>query len=478
MTCFVIFGGGGDLAWRKLVPALYNLYLDKKTEDFTLIIVDRHEVSLDRFLDGINQFSRTGKANPDQWKAFASHIKTVQGDFTDDALYQKIKELCKGETIFYLSVPPSLFAEIPKHLKKAGLVANSRLVVEKPLGYDLASALELNRGMGESFPEDQIFRIDHYLGKETVQNILAFRFANPLFEPIWNTKYIDYVTITAAETVGIENRGSYYEHAGALRDMIQNHLMQLLCCVAMEPMASFEANEVRNKKLDVLHSIRPIKPDEVNKMVVRGQYGPGWMEGVLVPGYRQEEGVASNSNTETYAALQLFIDNWRWQGVPFYLRTGKRLSKRVTFISIHFKDVPHQAFPTPAAFDWKSARLLISIQPKEGISVRFHAKVPGSELRLKSVEMIFDYNKAFKVQSHDAYETLIYDVIKNDATLFMRADQIEASWKLLSPILQMWQQYPPVDFPNYEAGGDGPQAANWLIAQEGHNWPNLRDHLP
>lgn len=428
----VIFGGNGDLCWRKLMPALKNLH---QTNDFDILLIDRNDIPPDKFKD-------------------YNYVTTLKGDFKSEELYKKIADYCKDdETIFYLSVPPSLFAEIPKFLKKANLVKKNRLVVEKPLGYDLKSAIELNRSMTESFPESQIFRIDHYLGKETVQNILVFRFANPLYEPIWNRKYIDYVSITVAETVGVEHRGSYYDHAGALRDMIQNHLMQLLCCIAMEPIASFEADEIRNKKLEVLKAIRPLEREDA----FRGQYGPGWMEGEKVPGYRQEEGVDPNSNTETYAALKLFIDNWRWQDVPFYLRTGKRLSKRTTLISIHFKEVPHQAFPKSAGYDWKSARLLLSIQPKEGISIRFHAKVPGPDLHLKSVEMSFDYNDAFKVQSHDAYETLIADVIKNDATLFMRADQIEAAWKLLDPILDLWKNYPPVDFPNYDAGSNGPK---------------------
>jgi glucose-6-phosphate 1-dehydrogenase len=328
----------------------------------------------------------------------------------------------------------------------------------------------LNAVLAANFDESQIFRIDHYLGKETVQNILAFRFANPLFEPIWNRRYIEYVSITVAETVGVEHRGGYYDHAGALRDMVQNHLMQLLCLVAMEPMVSFEADEIRNKKVDVLHAARPIHRDAVPRFAVRGQYGPGASDGKKVPGYRQEEGVAPDSKTETFAALKLFVDNWRWQDVPFYLRTGKRLPRQASEISIQFRAVPHRSFPAEASLGWQSSRLVMSIQPEQGIVLGFQAKYPGAKMRLRPVEMRFNYRESFDAPSPDAYETLLWDVMKNDATLFMRADQVEAAWRWLMPVLEVWGEVPPGDFPNYAACTWGPEEAQGLLAQ-GHSWP-------
>ena len=476
---FVIFGGGGDLSWRKLIPSIYNLFLDKKLpQQFTILIVDRNKINKEHFLDGINQFSRSGRADPKEWENFSKHLEFLAGNFTDLELYKQLANICKNdEAIFYLSTPPSLFGEIPKFLKQIGLNhSRARLIVEKPLGYDLDSAMALNKEMVASFNESQIFRIDHYLGKETVQNILAFRFANPIFEPIWNEKYIDYVTITVAETVGVEHRGGYYDHSGALRDMIQNHLMQLLCCIAMEPMISFDADEIRNKKLDLLKAVRPIPLEDVHHNAVRGQYGKGWIEGKEIPAYRDEEGVDKHSNTETYAAIKLLIDNWRWQGVPFYLRTGKCLAKHLTKITIHFKKVPHQAFPQSATIGWHNACLTLMVQPQEGINLCFYAKIPGTELHLKTVEMKFNYQEAYNSPSLDAYETLINDVIKNNATLFMRADQVEAAWSILMPIIKVWSEN-PTEFPNYEAGSSGPQDADWLIAQEGYSWPPLKDSL-
>jgi glucose-6-phosphate 1-dehydrogenase len=485
-TIFVIFGGAGDLTWRKLVPALFDLSQDRSMPaNFSIIAVDRVEMSDEklrqRLHNCVNQFSRFGKAKDAAWNQFARHIHYQQGDFKKLQTYTALGGQCaklekewgaKVHRIFYMATPPAMFGEIPKCLGRAGLARDrewARIVIEKPIGHDLESALALNAILAANFEESQIFRIDHYLGKETVQNILAFRFANPLFEPIWNRRYVDFVTITAAEVVGVEHRGDYYDHAGALRDMVQNHLMQLLCLVAMEPMVSFNADEIRNKKVDVLHAVRPIHRDTVHQCVVRGQYGPGWVGGKKVPGYREEDGVSPDSQAETFVALRLFLDNWRWQGVPFYLRTGKRLTRQASEITIQFRAVPYQSFPVESTLDWQSSRLVMSIQPDEGIVLCFQAKHPGPKMRLRSVEMQFNYQDAFATRSPDAYETLLWDVMKNDATLFMRADQVEAAWKLLMPVLDVWAVAPPSDFPNYAAGTWGPEEAQGLLAQ-GHNW--------
>jgi glucose-6-phosphate 1-dehydrogenase len=342
--------------------------------------------------------------------------------------------------------------------------------VEKPFGHDLASAVALNAALTAVFDEGQIYRIDHYLGKETVQNILAFRFANALFEPIWDRRYIDHVQITVAEQVGVEHRGAYYERAGALRDMVQNHLMRILALIAMEPMVSFDADEIRNKKVDVLRAIRPISEEQVQDLAVRGQYGAGLMEGQKVPAYRSEPGVAHDSHAETFAAIKLYVDNWRWQGVPFYLRTGKRLNAKASEVMIQFRPVPHQSFPNTAALAWQPNRLILHIQPQEGIVLRFQAKQPGSTLHLSPVDMHFSYQETFKSRSPQAYETLLADVMSGDATLFMRADQVEASWSVLMPILKVWETSLPADFPNYASGTWGPKAAEALIAKDGRSW--------
>jgi len=486
-TVFVIFGGAGDLTHRKLIPALFDLAQDRGLpEQLAIIAVDRIKLGEDalrqRLHEGVNKFSRFGKAKPAVWAQFARHLHYQPGDFQQLPTYASLgkhcakleKEWgCPAQRIFYMATPPGLFGEIPKFLGEAGLARDregSRIVIEKPIGRDLASALALNAVLAAHFAENQIYRIDHYLGKETVQNLLAFRFANPLFEPLWNRRYIDYVTITVAETVGVEHRGGYYDHAGALRDMVQNHLMQLLCLVAMEPMVSFQADEIRNKKVDVLHAIRPIHPDAVSQSAMRGQYGPGRAGAKPAPGYREAEGVARDSQTETFAALKLFIDNWRWQDVPFYLRTGKCLPRQASEISIQFRAVPHQAFPAEASLGWQPSRLILCIQPEEGIVLGFQAKYPGARMQLRPVDMRFSYRGSFDVPSPDAYETLLWDIMKSDATLFMRADQVAAAWQLLMPVLEAWQVTAPSDFPNYAAGAWGPEEAQGLLAQ-GHRWP-------
>jgi glucose-6-phosphate 1-dehydrogenase len=435
----------------------------------------------ERFWDGIFRFSRYCNASDEIFKNFSKHVYYQQGDFTNIETYnwlkqkmQSIEKLWNTTTqyIFYMATPPVMFSEIPKYLKQAELISNiekSRIVVEKPIGYDLNSFSKLNNTLLSNLHESQIFRIDHYLGKETVQNILAFRFANPLFEPIWNRGYVDYVVITVAEQLGVEHRGGYYDKAGALRDMVQNHLFQLLCLVAIEPMNSFLANEIRNKKVDVLKAVRIIPSEKVPEFVIRGQYGRGKVNDIEVVGYREEPGVSPNSQTETYVAMKLFIDNWRWQGIPFFLRTGKRLAKRVSEIVIQFRDVPHQAFPLESTIDWQPARITMSIQPDEGIALRFQAKQPGPKVVLKPVEMDFKYRESFKGPLPDAYETLLWDLMQNDATQFMRADQVETAWSILMPIIEYWSSNIQQDFPNYSSGSWGPQAVNSLVAYENHN---------
>jgi glucose-6-phosphate 1-dehydrogenase len=483
----VIFGAGGDLTWRKLVPALYNLFLDRYLPDqFAVIGLDRKEMTDDKFRehlrDGVDQFSRRGKAKDEAWKAFASHLSFLSADFGEPATYDALKERlstrdqewdAKAQCIFYQATPPSLVETIVQQIGQADLARDrkrTRIVLEKPFGHDLASAQELNNMLTGVFEESQIYRIDHYLGKETVQNILAFRFANALFEPIWDRRYIDHVQITVAEKVGVEHRGDYYDHAGALRDMIQNHLLQILSLIAMEPPVAFDADEIRDRKVDVLRAIRQRPQIHLHKFAVRGQYGAGWIQGDHVAAYRDEPGVDPDSVTETFAAVKLFIDNWRWQDVPFYLRTGKRLPIRASQVLIQFRPVPHQSFPTPAVLDWQPNRLLVRIQPKESIVLRFQAKQPGPTLRLSPVEMRFCYSEAFQATSPEAYETLLLDVILGDATLFMRADQVEAAWSVVTPILEGWESVAPVDFPNYQAGTWGPEAAEALIAQDGRSW--------
>ncbi len=486
-TVIVIFGAGGDLTWRKLVPALFNLFLDKHLpEHFAVIGVELKPLSDEEFRErlrqGVDQFSRRGKVDEAAWEAFAPALTCIQADFADPGAYSKLRDRLAAQDktwkteanrIFYLATPPQVVGTIAHQLGEARLSDDrnrARIVVEKPFGRDLASAQELDRTLTSVFAECQIYRIDHYLGKETVQNILAFRFANALFEPIWDRRYIDHVQITVAEQVGVEHRGGYYEHAGALRDMIQNHLTQILCLIAMEPPVAFEADEVRNKKVDVLHAVRPILREQVHQVAVRGQYGAGWIEGKHVPAYRVEPGVDPESPIETFAAVKVYVDNWRWQDVPFYLRTGKRLPFRASEVSIQFRPVPHQAFPFAASENWQPNRLVIQIQPQEGILLNFQAKRPGPAMRLARANMQFNYRESFKAAPPEAYETLLLDTMLGDATLFMRADQVEAAWSIITPILEVWEAVSPADFPNYSAGTWGPEAAEVLIARDGRSW--------
>lgn len=489
-TILFIFGGSGDLTYRKLIPALYNLYIDNyMPEQFQVISIGRTDFTTTSYKahikKGVQEFSRRQADVKETWTRFAQQVEYNLMDLESDKTYKtlgaKIKEReaewgAKASVIFYMSVAPQLAPVIAKKLHAANLCADaarSRMVFEKPFGHDLESATALNGLLCQMFKEEQIYRIDHYLGKETVQNIIALRFANALFEPVWNNHYIDHVQITAAETVSVEGRGSYYEGSGALRDMVQNHMLQLLCMIAMEAPVSFKADEIRNKKVDVLNAIRRFSKEDVHQHAVRGQYGRGWIKGEEVKSYREEKGVAPDSATDTFAAVQFFVDNWRWKDVPFYIRTGKCLTEKTTLITIQFKSAPDYAFPDEAGETWRSNRLTISIQPQMDIRIRFQAKYPGPHMVLQPVDMTFSYAAEYGDNHPEAYETLLQDVIEGDATLFMRGDQVEAAWQIITPILELWQSKAPVDFPNYTPGSRGPEDAEALIAKDGHHWVSL-----
>jgi glucose-6-phosphate 1-dehydrogenase len=489
-TILFIFGGSGDLNFRKLTPALFNLYIDGwMPEKFAIIGIARTEFNDEKYrqhlLEGIQQFSRRKDKEDGKWAAFEKCISYLKLDVADAASYSRIHDCISAKekefgskliVIFYMAVAPQLVPVIAKNLKQLPSCTNAkstRIVVEKPFGHDLGSAHELNELLRSIFEEEQIYRIDHYLGKETVQNILAFRFANALFEPVWNRNYIDHIQITASETVGMEGRGDYYEQSGALRDMVQNHMLQLVCMIAMEAPLSFDANEIRNKKVDVLNAIRKITKENAHEHAVRGQYSNGWMKGEQVKGYRQEEKVDPQSPIETFAALKLFIDNWRWENVPFYVRTGKRMNTKTTVISVMFRPAPVYSFPKEAAETWRPNRITLSIQPGSEIRLRFQAKRPGTEMNLNPVNMVFNYADAYDGQEPEAYETLLLDVMEGEATLFMRSDQVEAAWKVIMPIIEAWQSRPPIDFPNYSPGSWGPEDTEALIARDGHNWITL-----
>lgn len=489
---FVIFGGTGDLNWRKINPALYNLYLDGYfPENFAIINSGRKDLTTDdmrkKLLDGVNKFSRKGKADKEKWEAFAEKITYQPADIMEDKSFQAFGETIKqhektwGEkavVIFYMSVAAQFFSVIAQKIKTNKLaedVENTRLVIEKPFGHDLESSRKLNNLFCTNFDEKQIYRIDHYLGKEAVQNIMAFRFANAILEPLWNRNYIEHVQISVSEQIGVDGRGGFYEGAGALRDMVQNHILQLLCLVAMEAPVSFEADEVRNKKVDVLRSMRRFKSDELKNNVVRGQYGEGWVEGEKKQGYREESDTDPKSNVETFAAVKFFVDNWRWYDVPFYVRTGKRMPEKSSVITIQFRDVPHKIFPAETSDNWRQNRLVISIQPDMSIRFRVQAKIPGVEMALNNVDMVFDYDDSFSEESTpEAYETLLLDTMTGDQTLYMRGDQVEEAWKLLMPVLDNWAAKSANDFPNYASDTWGPEAANALLARDGYHWFTLK----
>jgi glucose-6-phosphate 1-dehydrogenase len=488
-TVLMIFGATGDLAHRKLLPALYNLaHEGALPERFELIGVARRERSHEDFQqaarESIERFSRR-TPDSDVLAGLTSDMRYVPGSFDDPNVYAELERILEEfseragrelNRVFYLSTAPEFFPVIAGGLGDAGLnqheSAQTRIVIEKPFGYDLESARRLNRQLLEAFDESQIFRIDHYLGKETVQNLLALRFANALFEPVWNRNYIDNVQITAAEGLGIEGRAGYYEGAGALRDLVQNHMLQLLALLTIEPPASFEANRLRNEKVKLLEAIVPPRVRDVHEMALRAQYGPGVVGGNPVPGYREEEGVAPDSRTETYAALRLEVSNWRWAGVPFYLRTGKRLARKVTEIAVTLKPVPHLALQTKGSVGVQPNQIILTVQPDEGVSVSLDAKIPGSQMRVRPVNMEFRYGTSFVSESPEAYERLILDAMRGDATLFTRNDEIEALWGIIDPILTAWAHDQSSPIRQYPAGSAGPAAADALLNQ-GHRWRRL-----
>jgi glucose-6-phosphate 1-dehydrogenase len=484
-TTLVIFGGTGDLAKRKLLPAIYNLaHEGSLPERFNLIGSSRSDMSDDDYREvareSIRQFSRR-EANEEVLGKLLERVRYVPGTFDDDQVYDRIASYASewdGEAgipfnrVFYLSTAPDFFSVIVGKLGQHGLDSHEgsevRVVIEKPIGTNLAEALELNRAVLDVLHEDQVFRIDHYLGKETVQNMLAFRFANGLFEPIWNRNFIDYVQITAAEDIGIGTRAGYYDESGALRDLVQNHMLQLLTLLCMEPPVTFSADDVRDEKVKVLHAIHPPKLEEVPDMTVRGQYGPGMAGGEPVPGYLEEDGVPPDSTTETYVALRLEVDNWRWAGIPIYLRTGKRLARKVTEIAVTLKPVPHLAFEAEGSVGVQPNQLILTMQPNEGVSLSLGAKIPGTRLRIRPVNMEFLYGTTFMSQSPEAYERLILDAMRGDATLFTRDDEVEAQWRICDPILEAWSGQPG-PLPQYPAGSDGPEEADQML-MEGHRW--------
>ncbi len=487
----VIFGATGDLTKRKLIPALYDLYTEKMLpEKFKILGITRGKLSdpdfRQRMKKAHDEFSKS-KDTGDQWERFSESLHCCPIDYDSRDSFENLKKTLQkiegdynipGNHLFYLAIPPSAYLPVVQQLGVVGLNKPvngewTRIIIEKPIGYDLKSAKELNEKVGEVFNEDQVYRIDHFLGKETVQNLLAFRFANGIFEPIWNRHYIDHIQITAGETVGVEGRGGYYERSGALRDMIQNHLLQVFAHTAMEAPVRFDADAFRDEKVKVFESVKPISNEEVDTIAVRAQYTRGKIDGKEVPGYKEEEGVDKNSVTETYAALKLHINNWRWAGVPFYLRTGKRLPKRVSEVILVFKRIPHQIFQSDTGLgdgEIDANILAIRLQQDEGISLRFGAKVPGQGMKIKPVTMKFDYETTFNTKLADAYERLLLDAMLGDAALFARHDGVEASWRILMPVLEAWENSTVKALPTYEAGTWGPKEAEELLNRDGCWW--------
>jgi glucose-6-phosphate 1-dehydrogenase len=485
----VMFGASGDLARRKLMPALYDLAFHAcLAPRFRLLGFARTKMSDDDFRKSAGEALPKGNeegADESRKSEFLKNLRYFSGDYDNaDSFQQLSKRLdeldaegdLNGNRLFYLATPPEVYPHVVQHLKKANLnkpkseKSWTRIIIEKPFGRDLVSARQLNNTVLDAFDESQVYRIDHYLGKETVQNMLVFRFGNGIFEPLWNRNYIDSVQITAAESLGVERRAAFYETAGALRDMIQSHVLQLTSLTAMEAPATFDATAVRNEKIKVLQSMRPFTPESVWKTVVRGQYGPGEIGGKSVVGYRQEPGVKPDSATDTFVALKLFVDNWRWSGVPFYLRSGKRLAKPHTEVAILFKNAPHMVF---RGENTETNSLVLNIQPDEGISLSFGAKTPGAQMHIRPVKMDFEYKDTFGGSTRPAYATLINDCIRGDATLFDRADSVEAAWALVDPIIKAWETASPPPFPNYPAGSAGPRAADDLTAEDGRQWRSL-----
>jgi glucose-6-phosphate 1-dehydrogenase len=487
----VIFGASGDLTGRKLLPALYNMAKSNLlSREFAIVGVGRNNYTTDQFrqmmAEKLQNFATSGvEADLREW--LLKRLYYVYGEFNDDALYTRLgaalaeadkNHNTHGNYFFYLATSPVYFGPITDRLGASGLACEKdgrwrRIVFEKPFGSDLESAKALNRQVRKVLTENQIYRIDHYLGKETVQNILVFRFGNGIFEPIWNRRYVDHVQITVAETVGVEQRGGYFDMAGTLRDMVPNHLFQLVSLTTMEPPISFSSESVHDEQSKILHAIQPLVAEDVLHCAVRGQYGDGEMQGERVPAYREEQGVPPDSKTETFVALKLLIDNWRWADVPFYLRTGKRLAARHTEIAIQFKRAPLVLFRDTPVSDLKANQLVIHIAPDEGIAMRFGAKVPGAQMKVGSVEMDFNYSDYFGTVPSTGYEVLLYDGFMGDQTLFQRADMVEAGWAVVDPILDVWKALPPRQFPNYAAGSWGPPEADEIISRDGRRWRKI-----